>query len=645
MPGGATFLTCTALSAWGCANPKPSTGDSVGATDADADSAGDGDADVRSCADGERDGDEVGVDCGGACTNRDCCANGYVDIGLGETGVDCGGLCTGCEEAVTYFVSEDGDDSADGTSPDHPWRTLSKVNGRALLPGDSVVFRRGDTFRETLVIGFSGTAEKPITFGTYGEGDKPRILGSEAVSGWSAAGEANLWHSIDPFDAPYDGKASSIFFGEKDGNVTRGRVQATDEIPQCDAGFSFLEQEYDWCFLDEAIFVYSPFDPSERYMFVEIPQRRAAIAMEGHAPKEYIVVDGLELMYTTMVGYDDGWPMDYEVRGLTIQNCHIGHIGIQGGSSAMGLQIWHSDMKVRNNRIHDSGRRNISYNIYLDNGRSNRELVFENVLIENNTLYHGFHTTGLDISCEPGSGGETLGDTLRNFTIRNNLIYDDPSNDPQDAPNDFTSMGIYLWGESATFTDFRIYNNVLKHLKQKALILSNVKSTAVFNNTFYGMNERAGTLGTSTDYRGLVTVSGDIEALRFDNNLLYGNVLSDQYHLQLISFSGGSEAGVAGMNHNLYFQEDADQALVSTSSGSFDAADWDAYRAAFGFDADSPSPKDPMLRDPDSFDFMPLSESPAKDAGGVIEGRETDFLGNEPVGTPDIGAVEFRPEE
>jgi hypothetical protein len=301
-------------------------------------------------------------------------------------------------------------------------------------------------------------------------------------------------------------------------------------------------------------------------------------------------------------------------------------------------------MKVRNNEIHDSGRRNISYNIYLDNGRSASGLVFENVLIENNTLYHGFHTTGLDISCSPGSGGDTLGDTLRNFTIRNNLIYDDPSDDPQAAPNDFSSMGIYLWGESATFINFRLYNNVLKHIKQKALILYNVKSSDVFNNTFWGMNEQAGVLGTSTDYRALVTVASDVEDLTFDNNLLYGNVRDDQFHLQLVSFSDGSEAGVIRMNRNLYYQEDPNQALVNTSGGSFDVSEWEEYRAAFAFDADSPTPGDPLLLNPDEFEFTPTKNSPAVNAGAPVDGRTSDFEGGDLVDAPDIGALEYRPE-
>lgn len=511
--------------------------------------------------------------------------------------------------------------------------------------GDHVLFRRGDTWREELSITWSGSDGSPITFGSYGQGAKPRILGSAQATDFTAvSGAANVWQSGSVVNEPNVGKASSIFFGEKSGGTTWGRVQQTDAVPTCGSSYSQLTQEYDWCWQNDHVYVYAPEDPDDRYAFVEVPQRRAAVSMESNQPQQYVTLDGLQLMYTTMYGYDDGWPMDYEVRGLTIQNCHVGYVGIQGGSAAMGLQVWHSDMLVRNNEIHDSGRRNISYNVYLDNGRSHPNLTFENVTIENNVLYHGFHTTGLDISCEPGSAGSTLNDTLKNFTIRNNFIWDDPADDPQAAPNDFTSMGIYLWGEAATFTDFRVYNNVVKHIKQKLLILHNVQNTAVFNNTFYGMNEKAGQLGTSSGYRGMVNVSGSPTNLSFDNNIVYGNVASSQFHLQCVTFSGNSESGISSMNHNLYYQEHPDQTLVSASPGSWDMTEWSAYQGSgLGFDQQSPAPADPAFVNALQNDFHLTATSPAVDQGMDVTGRTTDFYGNPISGTPDIGAVEYSP--
>ncbi len=40
---------------------------------------------------------ETGVDCGGPCSSQDCCENDYWDDNLGEQGIDCGGDCGMCE--------------------------------------------------------------------------------------------------------------------------------------------------------------------------------------------------------------------------------------------------------------------------------------------------------------------------------------------------------------------------------------------------------------------------------------------------------------------------------------------------------------------------------------------------------------------
>jgi hypothetical protein len=579
-----------------------------------------------SCKDGVQNGGETGVDCGGSCPIQDCCANGYADVGLGETGVDCGGTCPACA-GNTYFVSNAGLDTNTGKLPTAAWKTIGKVNTSTFKAGDSILFRRGDTWREALVIGWSGSSTAYITFGAYGQGARPRILGSTRAEQWTAvSGATNVWKSATTLVKPLVGKASSIFFGEKSGKITWGRVQDIESTPTCGTSYSSLKQEHDWCW-NSAIYVYSPADPGTRYAFIEVPQRKNAISTTS-PPAQYISIDGLELMYTTMAGYDDGWPMDYAVRGLNIKNCHIGYIGIRGGSSAMGLQIWHSDMIVRNNEIHDSGRRNISYNVYLDKGRTKKNLVFENVLFEDNVLYHGFHTTGFDVSCEPGTGGTTFGDTFKNFTFKGNFIWDDPTDNPADNLNDFTSMGIYLWGESAIFTDFNVQNNILKHIKQKGLVIYSVQKARIFNNTFYGMNPNIGS------DRPMVSVAGAYTDLKFNNNIVHGTVPKLSFEVRCVHFSD-TGAGVSSMNNNLYFQEDPTQYLVYVSSKGYTAATWSTYLAAKpGWDTSSPAPGNPLFVDAAKNDFRLQPASPARNKGMNVG---VPYLG----AAPDIGALEY----
>lgn len=74
--------------------------------------------------------------------------------------------------AEYYVDSAAGDDAHAGTSPETAWRSLLKVNGANIRPGDTVRFKRGGLWRGTL-IPRSGVTGNPVTYTSYGKGPKP----------------------------------------------------------------------------------------------------------------------------------------------------------------------------------------------------------------------------------------------------------------------------------------------------------------------------------------------------------------------------------------------------------------------------------------------------------------------------------------
>ncbi len=70
-------------------------------------------------------------------------------------------------DATNYYVSAIGNDAANGLTPATPWMTIEKVNQTAFSPGDAILFKRGDAWREgqALYGSSNGTAGKPILFG------------------------------------------------------------------------------------------------------------------------------------------------------------------------------------------------------------------------------------------------------------------------------------------------------------------------------------------------------------------------------------------------------------------------------------------------------------------------------------------------
>jgi hypothetical protein len=82
-------------------------------------------------------------------------------------------------QSVTYYLdSASGSDTSRGTSPASAWQSLTKVNGKAFQPGDSILFKSGSVWTGQLIPKGSGAEGKPIVVGKYGVGVKPRIDGN-----------------------------------------------------------------------------------------------------------------------------------------------------------------------------------------------------------------------------------------------------------------------------------------------------------------------------------------------------------------------------------------------------------------------------------------------------------------------------------
>jgi len=76
-----------------------------------------------------------------------------------------------------HVDAKDGDDAKDGLSPAAAWRTFRNVNGRVFQPGDAILLKRGCAWDEGLSPAGSGTADRWITVGAYGDGPRPRVNG------------------------------------------------------------------------------------------------------------------------------------------------------------------------------------------------------------------------------------------------------------------------------------------------------------------------------------------------------------------------------------------------------------------------------------------------------------------------------------
>lgn len=93
--------------------------------------------------------------------------------------------------AIYYIDNVNGDDSRDGLSEKTARKNYTDI---VLNDGDSVLFKRGSFYRDTL------KTTKHVRYGAYGEGDKPTFCGSVDVSrecDWVEV-EPNIWKCTYP---------------------------------------------------------------------------------------------------------------------------------------------------------------------------------------------------------------------------------------------------------------------------------------------------------------------------------------------------------------------------------------------------------------------------------------------------------------
>jgi len=87
-------------------------------------------------------------------------------------------LCTKNAQATNYYLSAAGNDNYLGTIKSQPWKTIERLNKQHLKAGDSILFKRSNSFYGELICKYSGNKNRPIVYSAYGEGNLPIITGA-----------------------------------------------------------------------------------------------------------------------------------------------------------------------------------------------------------------------------------------------------------------------------------------------------------------------------------------------------------------------------------------------------------------------------------------------------------------------------------
>ena len=240
--------------------------------------------------------------------------------------------------ATTYYVSaSSGNDANGGTSSGTAWQTIAKVNSHTFLPGDSILFRRGDVWNESLAPPSSGGAGNPITFDAYGVGQAPNLTGYYAIpsSAWVLV-TGNAWKA--PVPAGYSTINFCLF-----GSVWGQKVGAST---------SNLSAQWNFYFANGYLYVYSAGNPAIYYSAAIVPMGLSNVPVINVNGKSWLTIQHFLLNWFDQYGVYVQGTSDHVVLA-NIESDSI----IPQGTQPLGFYVNESapgpaDIKIYNAEAH-----------------------------------------------------------------------------------------------------------------------------------------------------------------------------------------------------------------------------------------------------------------------------------------------------
>lgn len=232
--------------------------------------------------------------------------------------------------ATNYYVDAiKGNDQHPGTSPQQAWQSIEKVNQGKFLSGDSVLFKRGHTFRGTL-LPVSGSESGSITYGAYGNVAKPKLLGSiemNASSDWINEGR-NIWCSSK--QSPISTDVGNIIFN----NESSCGIKVKDASELNAQGKFWFDKDHG------AVKIYSVSNPASFYSEIELALTRNII---NETNCSYVTYENLDLRYGAAHGIGGANTHHIWIKDLNISWIGGGYLPGYGDGKVRygnGVEFW-----------------------------------------------------------------------------------------------------------------------------------------------------------------------------------------------------------------------------------------------------------------------------------------------------------------
>lgn len=530
--------------------------------------------------------------------------------------------------SATYYVSmKNGSNSDSGKSPDKAWKTVSKINRTKFKPGDKILFKRGDMWRERLTVSSSGSSAAHITYGSYGSGTKPIINGSVIVKNWkieSVNGKKTIYSATKDIDGKPLSVPNQVFYNSKRLSPNNKNIHDL--------------KINEWKWVDTKLYINVTGNPSAELVEASDSVRYSCITVSG---KHFINLNNLTIKKANQDGLlITNGSSNIHVNNLFSAKNYWAGVNVLGGR---GKQL---KGFVKNSLIEDNGGNGIHFSDVQQWKISNNIVSSNCRLKEHDYQQHiagiklnGFSSVNNIVEYNIVSGSVTGCGIWIDFCGSNNIIrYNKVFNNfSAGIMNEITSgtqiyynlsnnngnsyiyeesqciaAGIFVWGRSGQFPHGRPANDNL------------IYNNLCFGNTYIG-----------------IIIQGDGKSIGIINNNMVKNNISVN-NLTQLRLGGGAENTIAKnvIENNCFGIETSK--FIEWGWGRFKStySEWEGEYVSSTFSIKS----DPVFVDIANKDFRLKSSSPCINSG-VNVGLVHDFDGIIIKDTPDIGPYEWSPKE
>ncbi|MBQ9964444.1 MAG: hypothetical protein IJP14_04910 [Clostridia bacterium] len=388
-------------------------------------------------------------------------------------------------EGTTYYVAVNG--TGDGKSEDAPM-SLEKANATTLNGGDSILFRRGDTFYGHFEpsVGNGAGNKNRVDIGAYGTGELPIFSNAKIISSaWTKEGD---FYS---FDLSKNGN----YAGVKTDNANVGYMEDGDGVKhgiRCKDAAS-CANEYDF-YCDHTankIYVKSTKDPYEAL---------GTLLLNTHDTSMFRLSGNMNVhdIHFRDCGYGISWKKSSDLsenKNVSVYDCVFDNIGgniigdvkefIKAGN-AIEFYSTGSNVLVEKNLFRDVY--DVAFTLQGNTPGNWRDVTLQHNVFVNNTQ-------AIEFWC---GGTEKESKGIVNFVFNENICLNQGEGWGTTArPNKFSATDVLAYGYTVANWQMTITNNTFFHLGTKGagyvMPKDSIKrlraESTIDNNHYYFPNE------------------------------------------------------------------------------------------------------------------------------------------------------------